>query len=757
MSRIGKITRRTFLGVGVVAAGGIAAGYYVYQRPLKNPLLDDLDPGEVAFTPYVKIGKDSGITIIVPRAETGQGVHTTLAALVADELDVDLAQIAVEHGPAGQAYYNSGLLVMNVPFPWFDEGLGARAARVAMGAAAKFISTENTGGSSSTVDAFEKMRLAGAAAREVLKAAAAKRWNIAADRLTTKGGQVVHPDGRVIPYTELAADAGKLELQSVDLRPETQWKILRKPQRRVDLREKVTGAPIFGIDVQLPDMLYGTLLISPRLGAKPQRANTAPALAIKGVRKVVPISTVMGSGFGIIADNTWAAFSGARALEVEWGPAPYPVNDAGIDAEFRAAFKREPDWVKDKEGDVDAAVSRADPKSVIEAEYEVPFLAHAPMEPMNATAQFRDGRLTIWTGTQMPIQDALLAARHLGIDPAAVTVHVTRLGGSFGRRALDPSLFAAALAKEADGRPIKVTWTREEDMTHDFYRPRALARLRAVVQPGKVPESIDATVVAPSVVFQLVRCFPDQMAPPEDALALEGLAHQPMSVANTRFSAHKLVSEIPVGFWRSVGSSYNTFFHESFLDEVAKKSGLDPIEMRIAMMQASEHRPAKLVMEKLREVSNWGSKLPEGHGKGVAFTLAFGSWVGEVVEVDASNPKAVRISKVWCVADPGKVLDPGLYTDQMMSGVIFGLSSALGQKITFEDGSVVQTNFDTFDAMRMHQCPQIEVHLLENANRMGGAGEVGVPAVIPALANAIHAATGKRLRRMPFSEDVTFA
>ncbi|TCU06084.1 xanthine dehydrogenase family protein molybdopterin-binding subunit [Rhizobium sullae] len=758
MGRVAKIARRTFLGLGVAAAGGLAVGYYMYKRPYSNPLEEDLPAEEAAFTPYIRIGKESGITIIAPRAEMGQGIHTTLAALVAEELDVGMDQIKVEHGLPGKAYYNQAMFNQVAAFPWFDDGLKATATREMMRVMSKFIAMQATGGSSSTIDGYEKMRRAGAAAREVLKAAAAKRWNVDVSKLETEAGKVIHPDGRTLEYTELATDAAKLEIpSSVELRSSLDWKILGKPQRRVDIRKMVTGAPIFGIDVQLPDMIYGTVRMSPRMGAKAVKFDDAPALAIKGVRKVVQIDTAVGSGFGIIADNTWAAFQGAKALEVEWGEAPYPADDAGIETLYRDALARAPDWIRDEAGDVDKAFADAEPATVVEAEYEVPFLAHATMEPMSATAQFRDGKLTIWTGTQMPGVDAQVAAKFLGIETEDVTVHVTRLGGSFGRRAGDPALYAAALAPAAEGRPVKVTWSREEDMQHGFYRPRALAKLRAIVQPGKSPETIDVSIAAPSVMAGLFGRFaPETPLPAEDEQTLEGMAGQPNVWANSRFAAHNMKTAIQVGLLRSVGGSYNGFFHEGFMDELAEKAGLDPIDMRISMMSAAEHRPARLVMEKLRDVSNWGRALPPGHGKGVGFTLSYGSWVGEVVEVAVTDGD-IRIVKVWCVADPGHVLDPAIYSDQMMSGIIFGLSTAMGQAITFEDGRVQQENFYDFDAIRMAQCPEIEVHLLENSPRIGGAGECGVPPSIPALANAIHAVTGKRLRKTPFNLAVSFA
>lgn len=755
---IGRIARRGFLGLGIAAAGGLAVGYYLWRRPFPNPLEAAKAEGEAVFNPYVKVGADGVVTVIAPRAEMGQGVQTTLAALVAEELDVTLAAIRVEHGPPGWAYYNEAMLKMGGPFPFFDEGIMAGAMRGAMGVAAKFLGLQMTGGSSSMVDGFDRMRLAGAAARAVLVAAAASRWGLPAAGLRTEAGEVLAPDGRRLAYGALALEAAALA-PPPDLRPKdpAAWRILGRPQDRVEGRAKVTGAPVYGIDVERPGMLHAAPRLSPRFGARARRMDDAAARAIPGVLRVVPLDCPAWSGFAVVAETTWAAFRGAAALEIDWGAAPYPPDDAGIGAVYRRALEGRASFTLGGAGDTEAAFAASDPATILEAEYEVPFLAHACMEPLNATAEFRDGRLTLWTGTQAPGIDAILCARLLGIRTGDVTVHVTQLGGGFGRRAMDAAMLAALVAKAVEGRPVKLTWPREEDMRHDFYRPRALARMRAVVPEGSPPRAFEARVAAPSVVASvLARSFPELPAPPEDDSILDGMFNQPLAFPASRHAAHVVDLPVPVGFWRSVGNSFNGFFHECFLDEAAAKAGMDPIAMRLALMRAPEHAPARRVLERLREVSGWGAPLPAGRGRGVAFVLSFGTWVGQVVEVETGGD-GLRIAKVWCVADPGRVLDPRNFRAQMVSGIVFGLSAALGQEITFRDGMVEQGNFDAFDAMRMHQCPEIEVHLLETARRMGGAGEPGTPPAAPALANAIFAATGVRLRRMPFGGAVRFA
>ncbi len=757
MGKVWKYTRRGFLGIGVLAAGGVAFGYYKYKQPYANPLEASLAEGEATFNPYVIIGPGEKITLIAPRAEMGQGIHTTLAALVAEELEVSLDQVEVIHGLADEAYYNEAMLQMGGPFPYFDDSFTAETVRGGMGAVTKFLGLQITGGSSATIDAFEKMRTAGATARQMLIAAAAARWNVPAGTLKAANGAVINPRTEErLTYGALAPEAAALEPPtSVTLKPTSDWTLLGKDQPRVEGREKVTGGRIFGIDVHLPDMLYATVKISPRFGAGAKSHDPAPAMAVPGVRDVVEIATTTGKGFGIIADNTWAAFQGAEALEVDWDDAPYPGDDTAQGQLFETALAAEPDWTSGGTGDAEATLAAAD--TVLEARYEVPYLAHATMEPMNATARVRDGHLDIWCGTQAPGILEMTAASLLGLETESVTVHTTRLGGGFGRRGeVDFGLYAAAIAAKTDGKPVKVTWTREEDTTHDLYRPRALGSLKAAIRQGQPPEAIDYHVAAPSILKSLMgRTFPNlPMGGPDDTV-LDGAFNQPLAYPNSRFAAHVVDLAIPTGFWRSVGNTFNAWFHECFLDEVAEASALDPIEMRLAMMQGDTFAPARAVLEKAAEMSGWGTPLPQGKARGVAFCMSFGTWVAEVVQV-ADTPAGIRIEKVWCAADPGTVLDPRNFEAQMSGGIVYGLSQALGEEITFEGGEVTQRNFYDFDAMRMWQCPEIDVAILENAPKMGGAGEPGTPPAAPALTNAIYALTGQRIRRMPLSQTVDF-
>ncbi|WP_394887788.1 molybdopterin cofactor-binding domain-containing protein [Mesorhizobium sp. AaZ16] len=757
MASVAKIARRTFLIGAAAVAGGVAVGYYSYRKPYPNPLDKDLAEGETTFNPYVKIAPDNTITVIVPRAEMGQGVATSLAALVAEELNVRLDQVKVEHGPADWAYYNSEIFAEGGPFASFNEGAVAEAARGLMGGVGKIFGLQGTGGSSSLRDGFGKMREAGATAREMLVSAAAARFKVQAGELVADGGVIAHKtSGRSLTYGEVAADAAKREVPSgIRLKDKSEWKLLGKPQPRTDMLAKVTGAPIFGIDVTLPDMLYGTVKMSPRFWAKPVKADISKAEKMPGVVKIVPIETSYGHGFGVIAENTWAAFQAAEAIEVEWGAADYPADSAAISQALKDALAVDGSALRD-DGDVDTAFADAPREKLVAAEYSVPFLAHACMEPMNATARLKDGVLDIWSPNQFPTQTRLMCAEAAGVERDKTLVHTTFMGGGFGRRVeMDFSVFAALLAKAVEGRPVKVTWTRAEDTQHDAYRPPALGSFRAHCGEDGMPVAVDMQISSPSVMASAMRRFFPSLSPVgPDKTIVEGSYDQPYAIPNYRVSAHKADIGIPVGFWRSVGNSYNGFFHECFMDEIATAGKTDPVELRRKLM--ASWPTAVKVVDKAAAMAKWGEPLPAGRAKGFAFTLSFGSWVAEIVQV-ADTPAGIRIEKVWIAADVGTALDPGIIEAQLVSGAVFGLSAAMGQEITIADGMVEQSNFHDFDAMQISQCPAFEIAILENAERMGGVGEIGTPPAAPALANAVFALTGKRIRTLPLSKEVAFA
>ncbi len=759
MGRIATIARRTFLVGAVAIAGGVAFGYYQFKKPVNNPLKDGLADGEATFNPYVKIASDGKITIIAPRAEMGQGIMTTLAALVAEELEVGLDQVTVEHGPASGAYFNSGVLAENAPYASFEHSMIKDSFRSVMGAMGKIISLQITGGSTSTVDAFEKMRHAGALAREMLKGAAAKELGVDMATLKAERGAIMDPaSGKSLTYGALALKAATIEPPSdIKLKDRKDWKLLGKSQPRVDMRAKVTGAPVFGIDVSLPDMVYGTVKMNPRLGGRMKSYDAKAAQAMPAVIKVVEIDCQFGHGLGVIADNTWTAFQAADAITVEWGEAPYPADTKTIMGVIETALNAGGGTALREIGDVSVEFADAPQDRLVEATYSVPFLAHAAMEPMNATAQFKDGKLELWSPNQGPTITRFVCSNMTGLDQDDITVHTTMMGGAFGRRGeMDFSGYATLLAMAADGKPVKVTWTREEDMKHDLYRPAAMAKFKARLGADGIPTALDAASASPSVMRSVVRRnMPSMASAPlgPDKSITDGAFNQPYGIANQSVRGIDVDLMIPVSFWRSVGNSQNAFFHESFMDEIALAAKMDPAQLRLKLM--ADHPAAAKAVEKVMAMSGWGKERP-GHAKGIAFCLSFGSWVAEVVEV-TDTADGIRITNVWAVADVGTALDPDNIKAQIISGAIFGLSAAMGQEITFSDGMVEQSNYPDYDAMRIYQTPEFHVEVHENAEDMGGVGEIGTPPAAPALANAIFALTGKRIRTLPLSKEVKFA
>ncbi|MEL6793078.1 MAG: molybdopterin cofactor-binding domain-containing protein, partial [Pseudomonadota bacterium] len=687
MGRVAKIARRTFL-LGAAAVGtGVAVGYYYYQRDPGNPIEDMLANGEATFNPYLKIGSDNTITVYTGRAEMGQGSSTALAALVAEELDVEMEQITVEHGPFSSAYANHAILAEGGKSRPWDKSFGARMEHNVFGVLGEILGVQGTGGSTAVVDGYTKMRAAGCTARELLKAAAAERLGVSAASLTTEGAHVVAGDQR-IPYGELAiAAAAMTPPKDMKLREAQDWRILGKSQKRLDLEKKVTGAPIFGTDVDLADMVYGTVRMSPRFGANVVSYDDSEALKVPGVEKVVRIDTHDSHGFGVIASNTWAAFKGAEAIEVEWEDASYPDTVEEIMADYERVLNEEDGAPFRDEGDAKGALAAAPADEIIEADYRAQFLAHACMEPMNATAQFKDGKLTVWTGNQAPTIVAMAGAAAVGIDRDDVTVHTTYLGGGFGRRG-EPDFprYAAHMAKHTGGRPVKVTWTREEDQSHDVYRPAAIGRFKAVAKAGELPSTFYAKVSSPSIQQSVMgRVLFSPPSPSPDKVAVDGIFNQPVDFENAYVEAVHPDQTLPIGFWRAVGNSYCGFFHEGFMDEIAVATGQDPVEMRLKLM--ANYRPAQQVIEKVAEMSGWGRDPGPNKGLGVAFTYSFGSWCGQVIEV-TNGDDGISIDKVWCAVDVGTAIDPGNIKRQMTSGIVYGLSSATGQKITLADGEV---------------------------------------------------------------------
>ena len=748
-SKLATFTRRGFLIGSLAVTGGVVFGYLKYKQPHDNPLLETASDDDAVLTPYIQINQQ-GITIFSPRAEMGQGVYTTLAAMVAEELDIELEQATVVHSPASNIYYNAAVLEEGIPFAHTDMSKIAENMRKFLDVPAKLFGLQVTGGSSSVADAFDKMRFAGATARQALLEAAAEQWQVEVNNLKTNKGVVTNSNGDTLTYQELASAAAKIETpNNVELKPKSQWKVLGKSQQRVDVIAKSTGTAQFGIDTELPDMLYATVKMNPRLGAKMNSFDDSQAKDLKGVEQIIELD----NGIAVIASNTWYALRAANAITFDWGGATYPETSRKIESRLSLTFDKEHQNSQLKNnGDVLQALKNADQQDIIQAEYQVPYLAHAPMEPMNATAWLRDGKLDIWAGTQMPTQAVKEAAEITGLDASHITLHTPVLGGGFGRRLeMDFVKQAVKIAQAVPGKPVKLTWSREEDMTHDFYRPLAMAKFRALVNDDNL-QTVDFKTTSSSVNASQMGRIGIPAAGPDTSI-VQAAWDQPYNIENYRVTGYKAPEALPVSSWRSVGASQNAFFHESMLDEIAHAKQLDPMQLRLSLV---DHEPSRNVLLAVKEMSNWGHTLPAGHFHGLAFCMSFGVPVAEVIEVKLEDDK-VKLIKVFAAVDVGIALDPRNIEAQVTSGINFGLAAAMTGEITVNDGQIEQTNFHNYTSLRINQAPDIEVKILENGTKIRGIGEPGTPPIAPALTNAIFAATGKRIRKLPINKVINFA
>jgi isoquinoline 1-oxidoreductase beta subunit len=745
MGKIKTIARRTFLIGSAAIVGGVAFGVYKYKTPYANPMLDNLADGEAAITPYVRIDA-SGITLITPRADSGQGAYSVQAILIAEELDVELDQIKVDPGMPDKVYYNTALGADGAPFAPTDDSFAANSTRTVMDSLMKFLGMQLTGGSTTVPDSYEKLRLAGAVARETLKAAAAQKTGIAVSELKTANGMVETPDGTKIRYEDLAAIAAALDpVEDVALRDPSTWRIVGKPHQRVDIISKSTGTQDYGIDFKREGMVHAMVRTNPRRGGEMISYDDTETKAMRGVQNVLPIT----GGVAVIADNTWRAIQAANALEIEWGEAPYP---AEMDAHWQALSDSFNDDQQDSrmrdDGDVTAALEGAE---VVEAEYRAPYLAHAPLEPISAVVEVSKDRVDVWTGTQIPRFLQGNVADITGVDFDNVHIHALMMGGSFGHR-LEARVVkeAAEIAMQIPGVPVKLTYSREEDMTHNDTRQIAMARGRGTIKNGKV-EAFDLGIAMPSVIAsQMSR--QGLSVPGPDTLIVAGAWEQPLSIPNYRVTGYRAPELAPISSWRSVGASTNGFFHDVFLDELIHAAGADAMEERLRLCW---HEPSRKALEKVAEMSNWGAPLAANKGRGVAFCMSFGVAVAEVIEV-TNTDDGIKLDNVWAAAEVGKVVDPIMFENMVQGGINWALGHAIMSEITYSDGMTEQENFDTFESLRMYQAPKIEVAGLENGDHVRGIGEPMVPPAAAALSNAIFAATGQRIREMPMNKFIDF-
>jgi isoquinoline 1-oxidoreductase beta subunit len=751
--------RRGLLIAAGLSGGAFALGGWLFYRGrdrMRRPAALALRQGEAAFSAWLKIGADGIVRVQVPRQEMGQGILTALPMLVAEELDCDPAQLQFEQAPVDPVYANATMLADAVPFRPDDHGWLADVSRLTQYRFAELLGVQATGGSSGVRDAWLLMRHAGAAARAMLVAAAAKRWGVEATACRTENGVVLDAQGkRRLGYGDLAAEAAALPPPGrVALKDPREFRLLGKPQARLDAAAKSDGTAQFACDVRLPGMRYAAIAQCPAFGGALKSADLDAARRQAGVAAVfeLPPTSTSPAAIAVVADGWWRAKSVLEGLKIEWR-AGGALDSARQREAYAGLLESGPARAYESVGDAAAALAGA--KKAIEAVYEVPYLAHATMEPMNATALVKDGRCELWAGTQAPTLAKWFAAKGAGVPSERVTVHTPFLGGGFGRRAeMDVVVQAAQIAAKLPGVPVQLLWSREEDLQHDVYRPMAMARFRCALDDNGGIAAWHHRIVGQSCTQGLTaRLLPaaasDLM---KDKTVAEGAYDLSYAMPN-RLVEHVLAHQpVPVGYWRSVGHSYNAYFVECFLDEVAKAAGKDPFEYRRAMLAgAPRHRK---VLETAAAMAGWRGPLVAGEGmraaRGIALAESFHSIVAQVAEVEIGADGAIHVRRVCCAIDCGMAVNPAIVTAQMESGIVFGLSAALHGEITLKAGRVEQSNFHDYEVLRMADCPHIEVKIVESGwELLGGVGEPGTPPIAPAVANAVFAATGKPVRRLP--------
>jgi len=720
MGKLGTWTRRGFLTVGGVIGGGLALG--VAFAP--NRLAIKGDPRKL--NTWLKITPDNRVTVLVPHCDMGQGSQTALAMMLAEELDADWNLVHAEPAPAMPAYATE-YLVHGFALGFMPAWLLPRTVDDVSLLIADMVGLQLTGGSASVRMTGEAgMRVAGAGARAMLIQAAAARWGVDPSSCSAALSSVRHvTSGRSLTYGALADDASRLSPPTAPaLKPYTQWQLVGTSPPRADIPEKTNGTAKFGIDTVLPDMLYATVTACPVFGGKLVSVDTAAAAKMPGVHSVVRLDDAVA----VIADGYWRALQAVRALQPVWDFGGHGnVTSESITADQRALLASGDGSADVKRGDTKAALAAA--ARVISAEYYVPYLAHATMEPPNATVRIADGKCEIWTGVQDPLNTRSVAATAAGLAAENVTVHNFRVGGGFGRKV--PASFdfisqAVQVAKIASPRPVKFIWSREEDIAHDYYRPTALIRFQGGLNAQGAPVAWRAHYTG---------------------TAGENASQIPYGIDNFLISSSKFSNHVRTGPWRSVDHSQHGFFSESFVDELALAAGKDPFAFRRDLLATGSRYRA--VLEMAAAKSGWGGTLPPGSGRGIALTEAFGSIVAEVAEVTVSPAGAVRVNRVTAVVDCGDLVHPDTATAQIEGGIMFGLAAALYGEITIDKGAVKQDNFSTYKVAKMVDTPEIAVFFIESHAPRGGIGEVGVPPIAPAIANAVHAASGVRVRTLP--------
>jgi isoquinoline 1-oxidoreductase beta subunit len=757
--------RRSLLLAASGAAGALIVGWGVLppRSRLGRAAAAADAAGRIALNGWIRVAPDGHVVLAMNRSEMGQGVHTALAMLAAEELDVPLASVELADAGADAIYGNVAVLVAGLPVHPRDaepgrETRSVRLGRWIVGKVARELGLSLTGGSSSVADAWEPLRLAAATARAQLLGAASLTWKLPVDELTAKDGVIAHAgSGHSAHYGELARLATATPPGAVTLKPREQWRLIGRPLPRIDVPAKVDGSARFGLDVRLPGMVYAVVRHCPLLGGSPGRVDVEPAMRLPGVERVVRLGSYAGStpALAVVGRSTWHARRGAEALVVEWRDPPAGTLDSagildGLAATAREAASSDGGFAFHHRGEVEPSLVQAARR--IEASYRAPYLAHAAMEPPNCTARVADGRVELWVPTQVPSFARGIAARVAGVPEENVALHVTYLGGGFGRR-LETDVIGQAVrvALETGGRPVQLVWPREEDLTHDFYRPAGAAFLQGGLDAQGRVVALKITSAGDAIVPRFMeRNAPAFAGPVElpDKTASEGLFDLPYDVPHQRIAHVATRSGIPVGNWRSVGHSHNAFFSECFVDELAHAAGQDPVAFRLAMLDGLPRHAA--VLRLAAERAGWGRPLPAGMARGVALHESFGSIVAQVVELRLEGGRPA-VQRVVCAADVGTVVNRGIVAQQMESAIVFGLSAALDGRIDIVASRVQQSNFPDHPILTLGRTPRIETHLIDSTNPPGGVGEPGTPPIAPALANALFVLTGRRQRELPLS------
>ncbi|NBQ88466.1 MAG: xanthine dehydrogenase family protein molybdopterin-binding subunit [Betaproteobacteria bacterium] len=756
-----RLSRRAWLlagASGVAGAGAVIWGWAILppRSRIGAPAMRPDSSQAVRLNGWIRIGADGRIGLAMPRSEMGQGVHTALAMLAAEELEVPLSMIELVPVVGDAIYGNVAMQLGSLPIHPRHEAdapdapIAARMSRWFVAKIARELGLQVTGGSSSVADAWDVVRLAAASARGSLVAAAARRWQVPEAALRVRDGAIEHADGRRLGFAELAREAVSQPVRHPQPKPPSAWTLIGQPVARTDTASKIDGSARFGMDVRLPGLIYAAVRMAPQLGGRIVRVDDSAARALGGALRTVELPAEAGStaGIAVVADGTWQAMRAVEALRIEWAPPASGLlsSDAARRAQHEA-LRGDEGFTFFSQGDRSAVPGGRR----ISATYEAPMLAHAALEPINCTAQVRDGRVRVWVPTQVPQFAREVAARVAGVDAEKVEVIVTLLGGGFGRRLeVDAVAQAVRVALACDGRPVQLVWPRSEDMTHDFYRPMQTAQLSAVLAPDGRALAIEGRSAGDAITPRWLGRNAPWLAGPidmPDKTTNEGLFDQPYDIAVQRFGHVALRSGLPVGFWRSVGHSHNAFFLESFIDELAEAAQSDPLAWRLRHLPP-DGRHARVLRE-VGRLSRWQEPPPSGRARGCALHESFGSIVAMVAEVSRDESGGPRVHEAWVAVDCGVVVNPNIVRQQVEGSVAFGLSAAIHESVEVSDGAVKPRNFDGYRLLRLAEAPQVHTAIVPAQRPPCGIGEPVVPVVAPAVANAWVRLGARRPRSLP--------